>query len=150
MIILSPFFCARHPKQLRKLTAENWPRDAEHIVVVSNLYQIKQYPLSAMVFVSFLGIISNTDHHHFCVPNFPKAVNHTSVANQQSSFANTMYTILTVESVPHIDPCAVVKKWRHMLMVLLQCEEDMFCVTASLIIKKIYCVLLPAIFVKKI
>ena len=98
-----------------KLTAKNWPRDAEHLVVRSYPYQVKQYPLSAMVFASFLGVISNTDHRHFCLPNFPEVLNHTSVANQRSSFANTMYTILTVESVPHIDPCTVVKKWRRML-----------------------------------
>ena len=39
-----------------------------------------------MVFASFLGVISNTDHRHFCLPNFPEALNHTSVANQLSSF----------------------------------------------------------------
>ena len=85
------FFAHGILSNYRKLTTENWPRDAEHIVVVSYLYQIKQYPLSVVVFASFLGVISNTDHRHFCLPNFLKALNHTSVANQLSSFANTMY-----------------------------------------------------------
>ena len=76
MIILSPFFAHSILSNHGKLTAENWPHDAEHIVVVSYLYQIKQYPLSAMVFASFLGVVSNTDHRHFCRPNFPEALNH--------------------------------------------------------------------------
>ena len=41
-----------------------------------------------MVFASFVGVISNTDHRHFCLPNFPEALNHTSVANQCSFAAN--------------------------------------------------------------
>ena len=115
MVIFSPFLAHDILRNYGKITAENWPRDAQHIVVRSCPYQIKQYPLSAMVFASLLGVISNTDHRHFCFPNFPEALNHTSVANQRSSFANTMHTLLTVESVPHIDLCAVVKKWRRML-----------------------------------
>ena len=54
------------------MTAENWPRDVQRIVVRFGPYQIKQYPLSTMVFASFLGVISNTDHRHFAFRTFPK------------------------------------------------------------------------------
>ena len=85
--ILVHFFAHSILRNYGKLTAENWPRDAQHVVRFGP-YQIKQYPLSAMVFASFLGVISNTDHRHFCLPNFPEALNQTSVANQCSFAAN--------------------------------------------------------------
>ena len=91
------FFAHGILSNYRMLTAENWPRDAEHIVVRSCLYQIKQYPLSAMVFASFLGVISNTDHRHFCLPNFPEVLNHTSVANQLSSFTVGKFHVKAVK-----------------------------------------------------
>ena len=72
MVIFVHFFAHGILSNYRMLTAENWPRDAEHIVVRSCLYQIKQYPLSAMVFASFLGVFSNTDHRHFAFRTFPK------------------------------------------------------------------------------
>ena len=93
----SIFFAHGILSNYRMLTAENWPRDAEHIVVRSCLYQIKQYPLSAMVFASFLGAISNTDHRHFCLPIFPEALNHTSVANQLSSFTVGKFHVKAVK-----------------------------------------------------
>ena len=84
------------------MTAENWPRDVQRIVVRFGPYQIKQYPLSTMVFASFLGVISNTDHRHFAFrtfpklyPNFPEALNHTSVANHQAeSFTSSLSRFL--------------------------------------------------------
>ena len=39
----STFFAHGILSNYGKLTTENWPRDAEHIVAVSYLYQIKQY-----------------------------------------------------------------------------------------------------------
>ena len=71
MVIFVHFFAHGILSNYRMLTAENWPRNVEHIVVRSCLYQI-QYPLSAMVFASFLGVISNTDHRHFAFRTFPK------------------------------------------------------------------------------
>ena len=72
LVHFSPFFAHSILRNYGKLTAENWPRDAQRIVVRFGPYQIKQYPLSTMVFASFLGVISNTDHRHFAFRTFPK------------------------------------------------------------------------------
>ena len=120
--ILVHFFAHGILRNYGKLTAENWPRDAQRIVVRFGPYQIKQYPLSTMVFASFLGVISNTDHRHFAFrtfpklyPNFPElsrsskphfgsqspggkfheALIHTSVANHQAeSFTSSLSRFL--------------------------------------------------------
>ena len=71
LVHFSPFFAHGILRNYGKLTVENWPRDAQRIVVRFGPYQIKQYSLLAMVFASFLGVISNTDHRHCAFRTFP-------------------------------------------------------------------------------
>ena len=70
LVHFSPFFAHGILRNYGKLTVKNWPRDAQRIVRFGP-YQIKQYPLLAMVFASFLGVISNTDHRHCAFRTFP-------------------------------------------------------------------------------
>ena len=94
LVHFGPFFAHGILRNYGKLTVENWPRDAQRIVVRFGPYQIKQYSLLAMVFAFFLGVISNTDHRHCAFRTFPNIPEHFgSQSSSSSSFVATAFHI---------------------------------------------------------